>query len=304
MDPRGPDPYARDPRTQDPYAGDTRTQDPYAGDPRSYDPYAGDTRTQDPYTRDPYARDPHAPDPYAGGAAPEPRGTPPGSHDLVALELRNLSIDRIRRMNAMHGTHAWDRRRREPIGPHGLAFLYRDQIAAGDPPRYRVAAATRLFLDGDDVRNLHRLLYEMTTIARDYLQRGGFDPRLTMTDRQEEMSGRAQYIGLGVSTLDTQVAPWDEFLQQANGPLDIPGSGYVLLADGTRMIVERGGGASAGSSRLYSSRPLTDPMNPVRVWTWLREDSVPGRSELWQWMNLLHEVACEGDRRAAAARWS
>jgi hypothetical protein len=230
-------------------------------------------------------------------APPEPRMPPQNSSDLVALELRNLSIDRIRRMNAMHGTHAWDRRRREPIGPHGLAFLYRDPVAPGDPPRYKVVAATRLFLDGDDVRNLHRLLYEMSGIARDYLTRGAFDPRLTMTDRQEQMSQRAEYIGLGVSTLDTPNAPWYEALERASGPLDIPGCGYVILADGTRMIVERGG-SSARATKLYSSRQLTDPMNPVRVWSWLRDSHIPGRPELWQWMTQLHELAAEGQRLA------
>jgi hypothetical protein len=199
-------------------------------------------------------------------------------------------------MNAMHGTHAWDRRRREPIGPHGLAFLYRDPITAGDPPRYKVAAATRLFLDGDDVRNLPRLLYEMIGIARDYHARGAFDPRLTMTDRQEEMSVHAEYIGLGVSTLDTPWTPWYEALENAAGPLDIPGCGYVMLIDGTRMVVERGG-SSSGTTKLFSSRQLTDPMHPVRVWTWLRDAHVPGRTELWQWMAQLHDLAAEGHRR-------
>jgi hypothetical protein len=67
------------------------------------------------------------------------------------------------------------------------------------------------------------------------------------------------------------------------------------------MVVERGG-STPGSSKLYSSRPLTDPMNPVRVWTWLRDSNVPGRRELWQWMEQLHEAAAEG-QRLATTRW-
>ena len=91
------------------------------------------------------------------------------------------------------------------------------------------------------------------------------------------MFSRAWHIGIGVSTLETPAGPWLDILHQAPGPLAVPGCGHVLLADGTRLTVERG--ATAGSARLYSSQPLTDPMNPARPWRWLRDTQ--GHRQLW-----------------------
>ncbi|HEY0699732.1 MAG TPA: hypothetical protein VGD43_18195 [Micromonospora sp.] len=227
---------------------------------------------------------------------PAPSDTPDA--DRTAVELRNLTVDRMRQMNAMHGMHAYERRRgRDAIGPHGLAFLYRDTDHTGDQPRPVVRAATRLFLDGEDVRRIYHLLDEMVGIARDYLTKGPFDPRRTMANRQDQMTERAEYLGIGISTLDSREGPWAEVLRRAGSPLEVPGVSYALLLDGTRLVVDRGGGTSHGTARVYSTHSLTDPANPVRVWTWLRDPDGEGLGHMWRWLGALHHLVLAGARR-------
>lgn len=211
-----------------------------------------------------------------------------------SIELRNLVVDRMRQMNAMHGMHAYDRcRSRAPIGPHGLAFLYRDLVAGGERPRYVLRTATRLFVDGDDVRHLYHLIDELIAIARDYSARGTFDPRITMSNRGDKMSAHAEYVGVGISTLDTRHGKWEEVQQRVSSPLDVPGLCYAVLTDGSRIVVERGAG-TIGATRIYSTHPLTDPTNPVRMWTWLRDPDANGLRTLWQWLGALHNLVLEG----------
>ena len=102
-------------------------------------------------------------------------------HDPTASRIRNLVVDRMLRMNARHATHAWLQRRVQPVGPHGLAFVYSDP--APDGPYHRVAAATRLVADADDVRDLARLIYRLTSLAHERYagEPGGFDPRTETT---------------------------------------------------------------------------------------------------------------------------
>lgn len=237
--------------------------------------------------------------PYDSGYhAPETGPVNPAEQqqDRSSVEIRNLVVDRLRQMNARHAMHAFDRLRSDPLGPHGLAFLYRDVEVAGDPPRYAVRAATRLFPDGDDVAHLPRLLYEMTEIGREYLAEGGFDPLLCMTDRRDDMSSRAQYIGLGVSSLDTPSGTWQQLQTQATSALDLPGRSFALLVDGTRILLDRGD-KYGGSGRIQSSHHLdTAPGLSFRTWFWLQEGDA-ATNEVWTWLQELHRTVLEGQRR-------
>ncbi len=213
-------------------------------------------------------------------------------HEAASARLRNLSIDRLLRMNARHATHAWLQRRARPVGPHGLAFLYADQLL---PDQHAdVAAATRLVDDGEDVRNLPRLLYRLTTLARErYLPNGGFDPRATLANRTDPMSAAATYIGLGVSSLDTFDASWADNQRAAAGPLDLPGRCFVLLTDGSMMLVERGGRHVFGEVRVTSTHDLNvEPGIASRHWK-RRTDlhTVGATAEIWRRLYDLHELA-------------
>ncbi len=232
----------------------------------------------------------------------DPRAWTPEKHDPVAAEIRNRIVDRLTIMNSRHALNAWDLRRKTPIGPHGLAFLYADPIPGGEKPRYDVAAGTRLFLDGEDVRDLSELLGSVIRIASGRLERGeDFDPLACMVDRADTMSSEATYVGVGVSTLDTPDMSWAESQVRATGPLGVPGRCYGLLSDGTRLLVDRAA-HMVGPARVHSSRHLdVEPGNPTRRWSWL-SDQYEDPEGPEHWLAQLHYAVAEGQRRLVAGR--
>lgn len=230
------------------------------------------------------------------------------THDPTAAQVRNAAATRLQFMNSMHAVHAWERRRSKPIGAHALAFLYADPDPRSNPerPHYEVRTATRLFLDGEDVSDLVQLLYEMCDIAYTYLADSGiFDPLAHMTQRVDEMSGRAVYVGVGVSSLDGPAAPWKQVQMQVNGALEIPGVCYVVLTDGTRILVERPA-RPYDPLRISSTKSLNvDAGIQYRPWRLLVDD--PNDTEMttrWQWLSQLNDLVVEGQRRLGSARAS
>jgi hypothetical protein len=246
---------------------------------------------------DPYnGQQPHGGNAFSGGPINDWIEPGPEQHDRVAAEIRNLVVDRLSQMNAQHALNAWEHRRKTPIGPHALGFFYLEQLDAGNPPRYATPAAARLFLDGEDVSFLPELLYKMVGIGRRRLARGDdFDPLTSMARKQDEMSPRAQYVGVGVSSLETSEVSWEEIQQNAFGPLDIPGRGLAVLTDGTRLVLERGD-RSHGPTHVRSSHQLDlVPGIPSRRWTWLRDPVEQNSAEYW--LHELHQTVLEGQRR-------
>jgi hypothetical protein len=216
-------------------------------------------------------------------------------HDPASARIRNLVIDRLLRMNARHATHAWLKRRIQPVGPHGIAFLYCEQVPDAARLWHRVAAATRLVDDGDDVRDLPRLLYRLSTLARERYapESGGFDPLTHMTNRHDPMSDSASYIGAGVSSLDTEPASWEQTQRTANGPLDIPGRCFVLLRDSSAILIERGAQDVFREVQVYSTHDLNvEPGMSTRRWVWKPDlPTLPATAEIWRQLYDLHAVA-------------
>jgi len=239
---------------------------------------------------------PPPPGNYDDNGGPPPTERPVDQQERVAAEIRNLVVDRLSQMNAQHALNAWEHRRKTPIGPHALAFFYLEVIEPGNPPRYATPIAARLFLDGEDVSFLPELLYKMVGIGRRRLAQGDdFDPLVTMARKQDEMSTRTQYIGVGVSSLETPTRSWAEIQDSAFGPLDIPGRGLAVLTDGTRLVLERGD-RSHGPTHVRSSHQLDlVPGIPSRRWTWLRDPVEPNGTEYW--LHELHQAVLEGQRR-------
>lgn len=224
-------------------------------------------------------------------------------------DVRNAAVTRLMGMNAMHGMHAFEHLRQgdNRIGPHAIAFLYRDidlvalqreYRATGEPPPYAVRAATRLFPDGQEVSSLTALLGSMIDIASDYLDGGrGFDPRLCMSDRRDPaMSNRAEYIGIGISSLDSPAGTWEQIQQRAVSPLDVPGRGYIYLYDGTRIIFDRGGPYGM-SGRTYSTDQLGTALMSARPWSWLQDNALDPR--IWNPLRQFFDAVWEGHRRLA-----
>ncbi len=241
-------------------------------------------------TRHGQARDYRAPGGHAdpGGATVGPAG------------FANLVLLRMREMNSRHGMHAFELRNGpNALGPHALAFLYRDTAhEPGRPPHDVVRAATRLFRDSPDVRDLPDLLHTLAGIARQYVLRGGFDARTVMAHRSDPTSAQARYVGVGVSSLDTVAGPWSQVRSQAGNALDVPGRSWIHLVDGTRLILDRGGpfgvvGVTYSSRALEVSqgmpytawRPLGYRTGDLSEVVWPALESLVG--EVWRGAELI-----------------
>jgi len=230
-------------------------------------------------------------------------------HDPAVVDLRNQVVDRLRMMNAKHAQHAWDRRNGDPIGPHGLAFFYATPTM-GDRPRYQLATATRLFLAGPDVDDLPRLLYRLSGLAAGLARADGFDPGTQMADRIEPMPRGARYVGVGVSSLDTDTGTWAQVRQEADGLIDVPGRCYAYLADTTCLQLDRRASRDFGQVNITSSHDLnTVPGLPTRMWRWAdrRYDEQyrrwvvgflddPATRDIWRWLIQLHHTVVGGQR--------
>lgn len=237
--------------------------------------------------------------------APPPPPTPPaapgsswgsgsgsGGSD-PAVGIRHQVVDRLVSMSARQAEHAWRRRRDRPVGPHAVAFLYLDRT--GETDLFHVKAATRMVDDGPDVRDLPGLLDRLATLARDRYAStpGGFDPKVHMTNRHDRASGQAQYIGVGVSTLDTPTGSWEQVQGTARDAADVPGRCYVILSDGTVMLIDRQPQRSGfGAVHVHSTHSLGPPSGlPSRSWA-LYEYVVQMRAPMPVWDRLyeLHMV--------------
>jgi hypothetical protein len=220
--------------------------------------------------------------------------------DPTDPQLRLQVVDRLRLLNTRQAVHAFSRRRKDPLGPHGLAFLYYDP-APGTRSRYEVKAGTRMFLDGADVRDLPVLLHAMLDIAVEYASRGRFDPLSTMANRHDPMSNEARFAGIAVSSLDTPEGPWSDVQRRALGPLDVSGRCYTVVSDGTRMLIDRIGLHSTGNLEIRSSKPLDDMTGSIgRSWSRLddEDDDDPYHHDIWATMDRLYRTVVSGPPKA------
>lgn len=229
-----------------------------------------------------------APEPIPAHREPDPG---PARHDPTAADLRRQVAQRMRLMNHRHAEHAWERRHRDPIGPHGLAFLF-SEPDTGKRNRRALRSATRLFLDGPDVTDLPRLLYDLAKVVHQQRDAGSADP-LALADRSETMSAAAAYVGIGVSSLDTPHGTWQQTRHTITNSLDIPGRCYALLADGTFLLLDRGGEDRFTELTIRSTRSLdVRPGQPSVRWQFdsaLAALSDPDTRRTWQRLQQLHD---------------
>jgi len=223
-------------------------------------------------------------------------GEPDRRQQERLVSIRNAALLRMREMNARHGMHAFDLRfGSNALGPHAVAFLYRDAgHEAGRAPHDVVKAATRLFRDSEEVRDLPTLLTTLAHIAAQYSQRGGFDPRTVMAHRTDSMSAQAQYIGVGVSSLDTLAGEWSDLGQRVVSALEVAGRSYIHLLDGTRMILDRGGKFGVVGI-TYSSQPL-EAGQGISYTSWRPLHRRPGDygDNVWTGLDALRQEAWKG----------
>jgi hypothetical protein len=224
-------------------------------------------------------------------------------HDPQWAEVRNQALERMLKMNAAHAMHAWERRRSvSPIGPHGLAFLYYDIAGGGGRPQHLVvAAATRLFHDDEEQRDVHRLIFRLCRLADErYLPAGRFDPRMVMCNRSDPMSPKAWFLGIGLSTLDAAGSTWGQTQARASGPTQIPGRCMVILSDGSRMLIDREDDRRFGQVRVVSTGDLNVVRdNPNRNWT--ATTSIVEPAATWDWLLELGKLCDAGQQMLEAS---
>ena len=230
------------------------------------------------------------PAPALPGAEIPPMGgalTPDPASDAV---IRSHVVSRLRKMNVLHSHHAWRRRHRDPLGPHGLAFFYAEPPTPAHP-RIELRTATRMFLAGTEAEHLPRLLYDLSHITHTHQQHNGFDPRSHLADRIEPMTRHAYYLGLGISTLDTPTTTWQQTQTRASGELDIPGRCYAYLTDTTTLLLDRGGQRDFGTFRIRSNSNLR--VNGESTWPWTLDLDLhhdPATADTWHWLIHLHHT--------------
>lgn len=171
---------------------------------------------------------------------------------LVLAARRLIRADAERRFYGQH-----------PLSRHFLVFFYREPALSEHDMDY-LRVATRIDQAGDDVADLHAIVTQLQVLANRYVSMGRFDPRDHLTNRVEKMSPAAQYVGLGVGTLD----PKDMLDGAKPGALldERPLWGIAVLNDGTKMMVRWKGGVDTPST-MSNATMDTGPWT-TRRWAW------------------------------------
>ncbi|MER7009429.1 hypothetical protein ABT297_41160 [Dactylosporangium sp. NPDC000555] len=237
-------------------------------------------------------------------AVPAPDTGPPPAPDRPAVDVtasfRGSVASRLRRFSFLHARHAWEQRRRDPLAPHGVAFFYLE-------PRARqleqLRTATRIFLADEEAASLPHLLYGLAQHARDGYSTGpGFDPRVAMANRVEDMSPFAVFAGVGVVTLDTPHGSWKEAQHRAHGEQDLPGRCYARLIDGSMLLMDRGGEEQFNVITVECSIQdgNTHYDTPSLRWRWnpalAETPETDPTFHVWRWMGEIGRIIDHGSR--------
>jgi hypothetical protein len=221
--------------------------------------------------------------------------------DLVA-DVRREAIERMTAMNLEHARVAWQRRRRDPIEPYGLALLF---TQPEDRPwrgwRYRLTAATRLWLAGTGTRDLPHHLYSFHTGITERLAAPGYDIRSEADRRDDAQADDAEYVGLGVSNLDTDTGSWTDAQRQIDSDRDVaPGRAWIVLVDGTTIRVDRRGPSEFNERTIFTTASLDytrgNPPYPYRPVEIADMHTDPGHSAVLRWMGELNTAFWQTDR--------
>ncbi|MEV4518212.1 hypothetical protein AB0K00_55810 [Dactylosporangium sp. NPDC049525] len=225
------------------------------------------------------------------GPRPKTDGNPEAD---VTAAFRGEVVSRLRRFSVLHTRHVWERRRRDPLSPHGIALFY---LERGVPVLQQLRTATRIFLADDEANELPMLLYGLARHAHEgYQSDPQFDPRTMMANKCDPMSAAAVFVGVGVCTLDTPYGSWDDAQRHAANEFDLPGRCFARLIDGTRLLLDRGGRKQFNGLTVESS---VDDANthygvPSMQWRWnpsLAEiEPHDPTYHVWRWMSELGRI--------------
>ncbi|GAA2576384.1 hypothetical protein GCM10010399_02560 [Dactylosporangium fulvum] len=218
----------------------------------------------------------------------------------VTSEFRGAVVARLRKFSVMHARHSWQRRRRDPLAPHGVALFYFEPSARLYD---QLRTATRIFLADDEATSLPHLLYGLAQHAQDgYNTDPRFDPRTAMANRVDNMSPYAIFAGIGVVTLDTPHGDWATVQRGARDELDLPGRCFARLIDGTMLLIDRGGEQQFNAMTVQCSIRDGNAQygTPSMQWRWnpaLAETTEDDPTfHVWRWMSELGRIIDHGSR--------
>ncbi|MER5457040.1 hypothetical protein ABT008_19850 [Micromonospora sp. NPDC002389] len=224
-------------------------------------------------------------------------------------DLRRQIVFRTKRLNVGHLVEADQRYgRRDALGPHGV-MLFFVSAAPTEPHGYRLHTAYRLWLSSPEADDLPRLLGELADIAAENVARCAatgdrwhpLGPYRSMVNGGDmSPPAGAVYVGVGVTTLDTDQGRWHQVARTlrdapAGGrrlsAFDLKGQCYALLTDGTALHVDRNPHARLGVDGIRCTRTL----DPDRITHYnphhdLIEQGDQHTREVWRALGSLHTV--------------
>lgn len=216
--------------------------------------------------------------PAAGPEYPQPGPADPNEHEPenpAWVDVRNLVAARLRTINSTHTHEAFDRvGKRNALSPHGVVLLY--TIAdRTQPSGVKLHFVTRFFLQGPESDELPAMLQDLHRSALNNIKRSHaagqrWDPRgpenSMVNGGEMDMPREADYLGVAVSTLDTEDVNWRDAVRSLNGQpdgvgrartvFDLAGRSIAHLIDGTTLLVVRDPHRPLGDTGVRANRNL------------------------------------------------
>lgn len=237
--------------------------------------------------------------------------------DLRLADLRTQVVYRSKRLNTGHLIEA-DQAfgQRDALGPHALMLFFVSD-APSEPHGYKLHTAYRLWPQSPDSEVLPRLLAQMTEVAADNIASIGrkwspLGPEGSMVNGGDmTLPGGARYVGVGVSTLDSDQGRWYQvarMLREASAAgrymsaFNLKGQCYALLTDGTALHIDRDPQARLGDDGVRCNKTL----NPDRItyynpYEHLTEQGDDETRDIWRQLTALHHTLTA---HLLAGRWA
>ncbi|GAB3090231.1 hypothetical protein GCM10027186_59670 [Micromonospora schwarzwaldensis] len=244
--------------------------------------------------------------------APAPYGQEYGDGGVSLEErrwadLRRQVAYRCRRINTGHMVEADQRLgSRDALGPHGVMLFFVSDAPA-EPHGYRLHTAYRLWLASPEADDLPGLLADLDDVARDNITRAAsvhrrwhpLGPDGSMVNGGDmTQSAGSTYVGIGVSTLDSDQGRWNQVahtLRDLPGrrlsAFDLKGQAYALLTDGTVLHIDRDPHARLGVDGVRCNRTLDpDRITYYNPHSNLTQPEDTDARAVWRHLQVLHHT--------------
>ncbi|MFI6129504.1 hypothetical protein [Micromonospora sp. NPDC051141] len=194
---------------------------------------------------------------------------------------------------------------REALGPHAVLFLFVAD-APHEPGGRRLYTASRLFEAGRDVEHLPTVLDDLIIAARAHIAAVGaqWQPldgvRSLVNGEPVHLPVGARYLGVAVSTLDTDQGRWSDIARTLHEKLpggifgssrQISGRCYARLVDHTAMQVDRDPYPAFGDNGIRCTQPVDiDHYDSYRRYADLTSSGDHDQQQMWQRLTALHDL--------------